>query len=156
MSTIFRKHRLAVPLVLAAALGIWSNPSGGTAHAASLSTWDKVAQCESGGNWSANTGNSYYGGLQFAASTWNAFGGQRYAPYANQATKVQQIIIAQKVLAAQGQNAWRDCGPKSGLGADKADPFLMRLDTVVAGNVWDNQRNTDGTWTGAGMIDAGG
>ncbi|MFG2849042.1 transglycosylase family protein, partial [Kitasatospora sp. NPDC048296] len=155
VSTFFRKRRFALPLALAAALGIWSNTSTGTAEAASLSTWDKVAQCESGGNWSINTGN-YYGGLQFAASTWNAYGGQRYAPYANQATKAQQIIIAQKVLAAQGQSAWPYCGPKYGLGADKADPFPMRLDTVVAGNVWDNQRNTDGTWTGASMIDGNG
>ncbi|MER6913132.1 transglycosylase family protein [Streptomyces sp. NPDC000594] len=81
-----------------------------TATAATASEWDKVAQCESGGNWSINTGNGYYGGLQFSASTWAAFGGTAYAQTADKATKAQQIAIAEKVLKGQGKGAWPSCG----------------------------------------------
>ncbi|WP_089102261.1 transglycosylase family protein [Streptomyces hyaluromycini] len=84
--------------------------AAGTASAATASEWDAVAQCESGGNWAINTGNGYYGGLQFSASTWAAYGGTQYAAQANQATKAQQIQIAEKVLAAQGKGAWPVCG----------------------------------------------
>ncbi|MFI8091970.1 transglycosylase family protein [Streptomyces sp. NPDC086080] len=82
----------------------------GTASAATASEWDTVAQCESGGNWSINTGNGYYGGLQFSASTWAGYGGTKYASTADQATKAQQIEIAEKVLAGQGKGAWPVCG----------------------------------------------
>ena len=82
----------------------------GTASAATASEWDAVARCESGGNWAINTGNGYYGGLQFSASTWAAYGGTQYAAQANQATKAQQIEIAEKVLGAQGKGAWPVCG----------------------------------------------
>ncbi|MER6424886.1 transglycosylase family protein [Streptomyces sp. NPDC001137] len=84
--------------------------AAGNASAATASEWDKVAQCESGGNWSINTGNGYYGGLQFSASTWAAYGGTAYAPQANQASKAQQIAVAEKVLASQGKGAWPVCG----------------------------------------------
>ncbi|MFE6062316.1 transglycosylase family protein [Streptomyces sp. NPDC056431] len=84
--------------------------TAGTASAATASEWDTVAACESGGNWSINTGNGYYGGLQFSASTWAAYGGTAYAPTANQASKSQQITIAEKVLAGQGKGAWPSCG----------------------------------------------
>ena len=84
--------------------------AAGSASAATASEWDAVAQCESGGNWAINTGNGYYGGLQFSASTWAAYGGTQYAAQANQATKAQQIAIAEKVLAAQGKGAWPVCG----------------------------------------------
>ena len=77
--------------------------------------WDRVAQCESSGNWSINTGNGYYGGLQFWHPTWVSFGGDQYAPYAHQATKVQQITIAQKVLRVQGPGAWPVCSVRAGL-----------------------------------------
>ncbi|MGW7366153.1 transglycosylase family protein [Streptomyces sp. NPDC054841] len=82
----------------------------GTASAATASEWDTVAQCESGGNWSINTGNGFYGGLQFSASTWAAYGGTAYAATADQASKAQQIEIAEKVLAGQGKGAWPNCG----------------------------------------------
>ncbi|MFF2774887.1 transglycosylase family protein [Streptomyces sp. NPDC058052] len=84
--------------------------AAGTASAATASEWDRVAQCESGGNWSINTGNGYYGGLQFSASTWAAYGGTAYASTADQASKSQQIAIAEKVLAGQGKGAWPSCG----------------------------------------------
>ncbi|MEU5315199.1 transglycosylase family protein [Streptomyces sp. NPDC021056] len=84
--------------------------AAGNASAATASEWDAVAQCESGGDWTINTGNGYYGGLQFSASTWAAYGGTAYASQANQATKGQQIEIAEKVLASQGKGAWPSCG----------------------------------------------
>ncbi|MBT2419782.1 LysM peptidoglycan-binding domain-containing protein [Streptomyces sp. ISL-22] len=84
--------------------------AAGSASAATAAEWDAVAQCESGGNWSINTGNGYYGGLQFSASTWAAYGGTQYAATADQATKAQQIEIAEKVLAGQGKGAWPHCG----------------------------------------------
>ena len=76
------------------------------ASAASASTWDSVAQCESSGNWSINTGNGYYGGLQFSQSTWAASGGLQYAARADLASKAQQIAIAENTLAGQGWGAW--------------------------------------------------
>ncbi|MBC9729877.1 transglycosylase family protein [Streptomyces sp. TRM68367] len=84
--------------------------AAGSASAATASEWDTVAQCESGGNWAINTGNGYYGGLQFSASTWAGYGGTQYASTADKATKAQQIEIAEKVLAGQGKGAWPVCG----------------------------------------------
>ncbi|MEU6681332.1 transglycosylase family protein [Streptomyces sp. NPDC046925] len=84
--------------------------AAGQASAATNSEWDAVAQCESGGNWSINTGNGYTGGLQFSSSTWAAYGGTKYAPSADKASKAQQIEIGEKVLAGQGKGAWPSCG----------------------------------------------
>ncbi|MFP5416042.1 MAG: transglycosylase family protein [Actinomycetes bacterium] len=83
--------------------------------ASAASVWDAVAACESGGNWSINTGNGYYGGLQFSSSTWRAFGGTEFAANAHQATKAQQITVAQRTLAVQGPGAWPTCSIKAGL-----------------------------------------
>lgn len=85
------------------------------AHAASADVWDKVADCESGGDWSINTGNGYYGGLQFDSGTWKAYGGTAYAPRADQASRGQQIAVAEKVLASQGPGAWPICSIRAGL-----------------------------------------
>jgi LysM repeat protein len=74
--------------------------------------WSAIAACESGGNWSADTGNGFYGGLQFTEQTWLAYGGGQYAPSANQATEAQQIAVAQRVLAGQGIGAWPVCGAR--------------------------------------------
>ncbi|MEV0479323.1 transglycosylase family protein [Streptomyces sp. NPDC050508] len=97
---------IAIPLVGAGA---------GTAQAADVSTWNKVAACESSGDWSINTGNGYYGGLQFTQSTWEAYGGTAYAHRADQATRDQQIAIAEKVLKGQGPGAWPVCSVRAGL-----------------------------------------
>ncbi|MCB5179060.1 LysM peptidoglycan-binding domain-containing protein [Streptomyces antimicrobicus] len=78
-----------------------------SASAATAAQWDAVAQCESGGNWSINTGNGYYGGLQFSLSTWRGYGGTGMP---HQASKAQQIAIAEKVLKGQGKGAWPVCG----------------------------------------------
>ncbi|GAA1532201.1 resuscitation-promoting factor protein RpfA [Streptomyces albidochromogenes] len=92
-----------------------------SASAASVATWDAVAQCESGGNWSINTGNGYYGGLQFSASSWAAAGGTQYAPTADKASKAQQIATAEKLLDMQGPGAWA-CAGAGGLTNDGVDP----------------------------------
>ncbi|MFI8853554.1 transglycosylase family protein [Streptomyces sp. NPDC053499] len=84
------------------------------AQAASVDTWEKVAQCESSGDWHANTGNGYYGGLQFNNSSWAAAGGTKYAPRADLATKDQQIAVAEKLLKMQGPGAW-SCAGAGGL-----------------------------------------
>jgi Transglycosylase-like domain/LysM domain len=81
-----------------------SLPSAGGAN------WQAIAACESGGNWSANTGNGFYGGLQFTQGTWDAYGGGQYASSANLASASQQIAVAQRVLAGQGIGAWPVCG----------------------------------------------
>jgi peptidoglycan hydrolase CwlO-like protein len=86
-----------------------STPSA-PAPAPAAHDWDAVALCESGGNWSINTGNGYYGGLQFSQSTWDSFGGDAYAPRADLATKSEQITVAERVLDAQGRGAWPTCG----------------------------------------------
>ncbi|MFG1881646.1 transglycosylase family protein [Micromonospora sp. NPDC049102] len=76
--------------------------------------WDAVAQCESGGNWKINTGNGYYGGLQFSQGTWAGYGGTKYAARADLASRGEQIAIAEKVLDGQGIGAWPTCGRKGG------------------------------------------
>ncbi|MEV6117432.1 transglycosylase family protein [Streptomyces sp. NPDC052109] len=102
---------LAIPLVAVGAAG-----------AADASTWNKVAACESSGNWSINTGNGYYGGLQFTRSTWEAYGGTRYAPRADLATRDQQIAVAERVLDGQGPGAWPVCSVRAGLTREEAGP----------------------------------
>ena len=89
-----------------------SSDSTPSASVASGSVWDRLAECESGGNWSINTGNGYYGGLQFSLSTWRAYGGKGY-PHEN--SRAQQIAIAQKLQAAAGWGQWPACSSKLGL-----------------------------------------
>lgn len=93
-----------------AVLGGGSLAMAGQAAAATDAEWDQVARCESGGNWAINTGNGFYGGVQFAAGTWASHGGGEYAPSAQMATKDQQIAVAERVLATQGRGAWPVCG----------------------------------------------
>ena len=85
------------------------------AQAQAATVRDRLARCESSGNWRINTGNGYYGGLQFSASTWRGFGGGAFAPRADLATKAQQIYVATKVQKVQGWNAWPACSRKLGL-----------------------------------------
>ena len=83
--------------------------------AASGSVWDSIAACESGGNWAINTGNGFYGGLQFTQSTWDAYGGDAYASRADLASRDAQIAVASKVQAGQGWGAWPVCSVKAGM-----------------------------------------
>jgi len=107
------KGRIAGVGIAGAATVFGGVAAANTAQAASV--WDAVAQCESGGNWAINTGNGFYGGLQFTRSTWLGYGGGAYAPTANLASREQQISIAQRTLAGQGPGAWPVCGVKAGL-----------------------------------------
>ncbi|MPQ99409.1 DUF348 domain-containing protein [Modestobacter sp. I12A-02628] len=74
--------------------------------------WDALAQCEAGGNWSINTGNGYYGGLQYNISTWNAYGGAKYASRPDLATREQQIAVGEATYAARGASPWPSCGKR--------------------------------------------
>jgi len=101
-------------LVAAAALSVGMGAGAAAPASAASNVWDRVAKCESGGNWKINTGNGYYGGLQFSRSTWRAFGGAQYASTANRASKAEQIAIARRTLAGQGPGAWA-CAGRAGL-----------------------------------------
>jgi hypothetical protein len=85
------------------------------AEAATLRTWERLAQCESGGRWHINTGNGYYGGLQFSRSTWLGYNGGQFARYAHRATKREQIKVAERVRRGQGWGAWPTCSPRIGV-----------------------------------------
>ncbi|WP_329115096.1 transglycosylase family protein [Streptomyces sp. NBC_01465] len=98
---------LVAPLALLAATAV-------PAQAADNGMWDRIAQCESGGNWHINTGNGYYGGLQFSAGTWRAHGGGAYASTADRASRAEQIAVATKVQRAQGWGAWPTCSARAG------------------------------------------
>ncbi|MEU8791238.1 transglycosylase family protein [Streptomyces sp. NPDC048643] len=92
-----------------------------SASAADGTTWDRVAECESGGAWSADNGNGYYGGLQLTQDNWERYGGLEYAQSPDQASRSQQIAVAEKVLDGQGLAAWPTCGPLSGLSKSSAE-----------------------------------
>ncbi|MDH6707893.1 LysM repeat protein [Kitasatospora sp. MAA19] len=117
-TTATKRNRVRMAVVAGAAvaaLPVAGLVTATPASAATTSAWDSVAQCESGGNWSISTGNGFYGGLQFTPSTWAAYGGTAYASQAHQATKAQQISVAEKVLTSQGAGAWPVCSAKAGL-----------------------------------------
>ncbi|MFD4294870.1 transglycosylase family protein [Rhodococcus sp. NPDC058505] len=119
MTRFTPKRALGAVAATAALAAVPMALSAGTASAATHN-WDGVAQCESGGNWSIDTGNGYYGGLQFSQSTWNAYGG---AGSANNASKAEQIRVAENVLAGQGVGAWPVCGQYLTTGvSDVAEP----------------------------------
>ncbi|MES4892074.1 transglycosylase family protein [Streptomyces sp. NPDC096012] len=110
-----RKGRTTAALAgaaLLAPLGLLA--ATGNAAAADNGVWDRIAQCESGGNWHINTGNGYFGGLQFSAGTWRAYGGTAYAPTADQASRSAQIAVATQVQRAQGWGAWPVCSGRAG------------------------------------------
>jgi hypothetical protein len=96
-------------------LAVASLATAGSAHAATGDQWDRLAKCESGGNWKINTGNGFYGGLQFTQGTWAAHGGKNYAPRADLATRDEQILVASHVAKTQGWGAWPSCSVKAGL-----------------------------------------
>jgi resuscitation-promoting factor RpfA len=85
------------------------------ADAAPVRTWDRLARCESGGNWHINTGNGYYGGLQISAGTWRGYGGRHFARLPSRATKAEQIRIGERIKRGQGWRAWPSCSARLGL-----------------------------------------
>ncbi|MER5769803.1 transglycosylase family protein [Streptomyces sp. NPDC001985] len=96
----------------------------GSSQAASVDVWEKVAACESTNQWKINTGNGYFGGLQFSQSTWEAYGGREYAPRADLASRDQQIAVAERVLKGQGPSAWPNCSVRAGLTRGGDSPAL--------------------------------
>src|SRR3954468_1377046 len=106
------KHALAGVPVAAGATVVGLSVLSSPAQAATSHDWTGVAQCESGGDWNINTGNGYYGGLQFSQPTWAGYGGTGLAARADLATPAEQVQIAEKVLAGQGIGAWPTCGKK--------------------------------------------
>ncbi|WP_043670926.1 transglycosylase family protein [Streptomyces xylophagus] len=125
---------IAIPLVGAGA---------GTAQAADVSTWNKVAACESSGDWSINTGNGYFGGLQFTQSTWEAYGGTAYARRADLATRDQQIAVAEKVLKGQGPGAWPVCSVRAGLTRGGGTPDIHTGGTKATGRTTTKSKAED-------------
>jgi LysM repeat protein len=119
-----------------------------TPSSAATSAWDKLAGCESGGNWGINTGNGYYGGLQFADGTWDGNGGGKYASRADLASRGEQIIIAAKVLEGRGWSPWPACSSRLGLGADERREALATAADIKArlsGSTSGSQDNGDAT-----------
>lgn len=114
---------LALPLLGAGA---------GAAHAADASTWDKVAVCETGGLWSADTHNGFYGGLAITQDTWSQYGGTAYAPRPDLASRSQQIAVAEKILADLGPDAWPGCEKGTGLLKDTGTPDVDPGSTATA------------------------
>jgi nucleoid-associated protein YgaU len=110
-STFRTAARRGVTLAAVSAAGLVLSATAANATT-STSTWDALAQCESGGNWSTNTGNGYTGGLQFSDSTWAAYGGTGSAA---DATREQQIAVAEQIQASQGWGAWPSCAAELGL-----------------------------------------
>ena len=82
---------------------------------AQRSVWDDLAHCESGGNWAANTGNGYYGGLQFGMTAWRSNGGEEFAPRADLATREEQIVVAERYRSVAGFSPWPHCSRQLGL-----------------------------------------
>ena len=108
----FSTKRLAVAGMATLALGAVAAPA---ANAAPDSDWDRLAECESGGDWSINTGNGYQGGLQFSQQTWSGHGGDEFAASADQASREEQIVVAERILESQGWGAWPSCSAQLGL-----------------------------------------
>jgi resuscitation-promoting factor RpfA len=108
-------------------------------------TWDQLAQCESGGNWSINTGNGYSGGLQFHPATWSGHGGGEFAASAHQATREQQIMVAERVLATQGWGAWPACSRRLGLSGTAGGSASTT--PVSTGSSSGSTASTDGSTT---------
>jgi LysM repeat protein len=115
------RRRATVVAAAAGAAAVTPLLAATPAHADSTN-WDAIAQCESGGNWKINTGNGYYGGLQFSRSTWLAYGGGAYAPTAEKASRAQQIAVAERTKAGQGIGAWPVCGKHAGSGSSYQPP----------------------------------
>ena len=134
-----RTRELSVPVgkgvaVGVAAAGLATAAIGAAPEAqAGANVWDRVASCESGNNWHINTGNGYYGGVQFSRSTWVGYHGNKYASRADLATRLEQIEVARRVLAAQGPNAWPVCGPRAGLTRQSGHATSARLPAHAGG-----------------------
>src|SRR5215218_1654836 len=142
-STSKRNLGLAtVPFVAAIPMATASPASAGTGP------WDRLAGCESGGNWAINTGNGYYGGLQFADGTWDGWGGEKYAGRADLATRAEQIVIAAKLVENSGWRSWPACSDRLALGSDDrrvALEIAANLKAAMSGDTSAGTSEGDGT-----------
>ena len=151
-STTARNVGLATAPLVAAIPMATASPA-----AAAASAWDRLAGCESGQNWSINTGNGYYGGLQFSDPTWDGNGGERFASRADLASKGEQIVIAARLLENRGWSPWPACSDRLGLGAEErrealatAAEYRARINGTQTGG--DNtQTSGDNTQAGTGV-----
>ncbi|MFD4875191.1 transglycosylase family protein [Streptomyces sp. NPDC058420] len=145
---------IAIPLLGAA-----------SANAADGTTWDKVANCESGGSWSENSGNAYYGGLQMSLDDWDKYGGLDYAPSPDLASRSQQIAVAEKILDAEGTTPWLTCALLSGLtttsgstdvdtGVASDSPSAGATDSTGSSDSSDSSGSSDGS-ASSGLSDSG-
>jgi hypothetical protein len=110
-----RNRLRTTALLLALPIAVLTGPAAVSAEAAPLTTWNRLAQCESSGRWQINTGNGYYGGLQISGSTWRAYGGRQFAALPDNATKTEQIKVGERIRAGQGWRAWGYCAHRIGL-----------------------------------------
>ncbi|MFB6438314.1 transglycosylase family protein [Streptomyces sp. NPDC056411] len=127
---------LSVLLFLLGALGL-ARPAAATPVPADspVPDWERVAACESSGRWHINTGNGYHGGLQIDLTTWRAYGGERYAPRADLATRDEQIAIAERIVRDRGMSAWPNCSYTTGTRATpQAAPTGTRSYVVRPGD----------------------
>ncbi|XUL90423.1 transglycosylase family protein [Streptomyces galilaeus] len=138
---------IAIPLLGAAA-----------ANAADGTTWDKVAECETGGSWSENSGNGHYGGLQVTQDDWSKYGGEDYAPTADLASRSQQIAVAEKILDAKGTSEWVTCALVAGLtttsGSTNVDTGLASDSPSTGATDSSGSSDSDGSSGSFGLSDS--
>ena len=115
---------------------------------ANAADWDSLAKCESSGNWSANTGNGFSGGLQFTQSTWKAYGGGQYASNAKDASREEQIQVAEKVLQAQGTKAWPGCSSKTSWSSGSSDSSSSKSSSAKSSSSSDSSKKSSSSKQG--------
>ncbi|MEU6330652.1 transglycosylase family protein [Streptomyces sp. NPDC047049] len=126
------------------------------AHAADTATWDKVAQCETGGVWSAASGNSYYGGLQLTQEMWDNYGGSAYASRPDLASRSQQIAVAESILHHRGPEVWSSCAVSAGLTKDGQAPEVDPGSTATPSPAPSDDGGSPDPWDSSGSPDASG
>ncbi|WP_327109733.1 transglycosylase family protein [Nocardia sp. NBC_01730] len=145
----FSTRALGFAAVTGALVAVPFTLSTATASAAPTHNWDGVAQCESGGNWGINTGNGYYGGLQFSQSTWAANGGHGSA---HTASKDEQIRVAENVLDTQGPGAWPVCGQYLRPDTSEPEPAAVPEQTLAAPSQEDAESVVEQAKSAAGEL----
>ncbi len=146
VSNGLRRTAVAVAATVGATAALTAVAAPANAEPPRGKVWNRVAECESGKNWDINTGNGFYGGLQFSDSTWDSHGGEKYASRADKATRAEQIEVARRVLKSQGPGAWPVCGGRAGLTKANGDATSAKLPRVAA--------NPDTEKTAAGSYEA--
>ncbi|MGX1758699.1 transglycosylase family protein [Streptomyces lydicus] len=126
------------------------------AHAADTATWDKVAQCETGGVWSAAPGNGYYGGLQLTQEMWDNYGGSAYASRPDLASRSQQIAVAESILDHRGPDVWSSCAVSAGLTKDGRAPEVDPGSVATPSPAPPGDGGSPDPWDSSGSPDSSG